>query len=190
MTWKMGSKFMHVPKWFAEILSQKFVWQVSLDIKQSIVLSSNKVFKKFKTTGYFRKSKFLASEEVQRVQTFVLFSNTSDFSTAWSWITTPKQKYEENGSLSKSGTWKLQKLYMKGATARFSAELRKKSILLVKSRTVFTFKDFTTILNPTGGEIRRTLAHVGLKTEVWCPAVLFLDKLFLDKIGFRRSSVR
>ena len=94
----------------------------------------------------------------------------------------PKLKREEAGSLSKSESQKLQRLYTQGGAAYGSVRnLVKASNLLVSKVRQFlhskpSYKKFTLATR----KFKRMKAFARFKNEIWCMDLAYVDKLAKD----------
>ena len=99
----------------------------------------------------------------------------------------PKLKREEAGFLSKSERQKLQRLYTEGCAAYGSvSNLVKVSNLSVsKVRQFLHSKPSFTKFNPATGKFQRVKAFAGIKNEIGCMDMAYVDKLAKDNNGVK-----
>ena len=104
----------------------------------------------------------------------------------------PKRKSEEAGSLSKSESQRLQRLYTQGGTAHGSVpNLVKASNLSVSKVRQFLYsKASYTKFTLATRKFKRMKAFAGFKNETWCMDLAYVDKLAKDNNGVMYLLVR
>ena len=99
----------------------------------------------------------------------------------------PKQKIEEDGSLSKYERQKLQTLYTQGAAAYGSVHnLAKASRLPVsKVKQFLHSKDSFTKFTLAARKFKRRSAFARFRNEIWC-----MDRAYVDKLAKKNNGVK
>ena len=140
--------------------------------------------------------RILLNNCVVRTQTFqtftLLYLTPLVYLRLWFWIRMPKLKRGEAGSLSKSESQKLQRLYTQGGAAYGSVRnlVKASNLSVSKVRQFLHSKPSYTKFTLATRKFKRMKAFARFRNEIWCMDLAYVDKLAKDNNGVKYLLVR